>query len=188
MRVNQQIRAREVRVIGESGGQLGVMTVAQALQLAQDRGLDLVEVASTAVPPVCRLLDYGKYRYTLEKKERKARKGQKSTTLKEIRFRPRISDHDLIGKVGQIKKMLAEGNKVKVTVFLRGRENTHPELGWKAMRRVAESLKELAVVEGSPAMEGSNINLTFSPSKKQAQKPAKEPDKVPGKEKETVNA
>jgi translation initiation factor IF-3 len=175
-------------VIGETGGQLGVMTLPQALELARDQGLDLVEVASTAVPPVCRLLDYGKYRYALEKKERKARKGQRSTGLKEIRFRPRINDHDLIGKVAQIKKMLAEGNKVKVTVFLRGRENTHPELGWKAMRRVAESLKEVAVVEGSPAMEGSNINLTFSPGKKQAPKPAREPDKESGKEKETVNA
>ena len=167
-------------MIGETGGQLGVMTVMQALEMAREKGYDLVEVAPTADPPVCRLLDYGKYRYALEKKERKARKGQRSTTLNEIRFRPRINEHDLEGKVNQIKKMLAEGDKVKVTVFLRGRENSHPELGWKAMRRVAEALKELALVEGSPAMEGSNINLTFSPAKKQAPKPEKE--------KETINA
>jgi len=173
-----------VRVIGETGGQLGVMPIMQALEMARERSLDLVEVAPTAVPPVCRLLDYGKYRYSLEKKERQARKGQKSSTLKEMRLRPKINEHDLMGKVNLIKKMLQEGDKVKVSVFLRGRENTHPELGWKALRKVVEALKDSATVEGSPAMEGSNINLTFSPSVAKQTKAAKPPEK----QKEAVNA
>jgi translation initiation factor IF-3 len=163
---------------------MGVMSVPQALEIARDRGLDLVEVAPTAIPPVCRLLDYGKYRYELTKKERKARKGQRSVTLKEMRLRSRINEHDLDAKITIIKKMLLEGDKVKVSVVLRGRENTHPELGWKALRKVAESLKDVATVEGSPAMEGSNINLTFAPSKKFQQQKAAQADK----EKEPINA
>lgn len=161
---------------------MGLMPTTQALEMAREKGLDLVEVASTAVPPVVRLLDYGKYRYSLEKKERKARKGQKATSLKEMRLRPKINEQDLMTKVNLIKKMLEQGDKVKVSVVLRGRENTHPELGWKTLRKVVESLKEAATVEGNPAMEGSNINLTFAASKQvKAVKP-------PEQEKEAVNA
>jgi translation initiation factor IF-3 len=198
LRVNQLIRAREVRVIGEDGSQLGIMPTTQALEQARSQGFDLVEVSSTSAPPVCRILDYGKYRYNLDKKERKARKGQKSNVVKEIRIRPKINEHDLMAKVSSIIKMLEEGNKVKVSVVLRGRENSHPELGWKAMRKVAESLKEKAVADAAPAMEGSSINLTFSPPKtasKPTVKPetakapaAGKPEAKPVKDKETNNA
>ncbi len=157
----------------------------QALEMAREKGLDLVEVASTAIPPVCKILDYGKYRYGLEKKERKARKGQKATTLKEMRLRPKINEHDLEAKVNLIKKMLGDGDKVKVSVFLRGRENSHPELGWKTLRKVVESLKDSAAVEGNPAMEGSNINLTFAPLPPKAPKAVKPAEE---EKKETVNA
>jgi translation initiation factor IF-3 len=198
LRVNQQIRVREVRVIGEDGSQLGIMPTVQALEQARSQGFDLVEVSSTSAPPVCRILDYGKYRYNLEKKERKARKGQKSNVVKEIRMRPKINVHDLMAKVASIIKMLEDGDKVKVSIVLRGRENSHPELGWKAMRKVAESLKDKAVAEAAPAMEGTSINLTFSPPKtvaKPAAKPetakapaAGKPEAKPAKDKETSNA
>jgi translation initiation factor IF-3 len=187
-----------VRVIGEDGSQLGIMPTFQALEQARSEGFDLVEVSSTSVPPVCRILDYGKYRYNLDKKERKARKGQKSNVVKEIRMRPKINEHDLMAKVNSIVKMLEEGDKVKVSIILRGRENSHPELGWKAMRKVAESLKDKAVAEAAPAMEGSSINLTFSPPKitaKPATKPetakapvAGKPETKPAKDKEISHA
>ena len=152
--------------------------------MAKEKGMDLVEVASTAIPPVCKILDYGKYRFSLEKKERKARKGQKATSLKEMRLRPKINIHDLQAKVTIIKKMLVAGDKIKVSVVLRGRENSHPELGWKTLRQVVEALKESAVVEGNPAMEGSNINLTFAPPPPKAPKMVKPVEE----KKETVNA
>ena len=162
--VNQGIRAREVRLIGERGEQLGILPRLQALEIAREQGLDLVEVASTATPPVCRLLDYGKYKYEQTKKERKAKKGQKVGLLKEIRFRPKIEEHDLQAKIRAVRKLLGEGNKVKLLVRFRGREIIYPELGWKILKKVAETLKDEAVVGNHPTKDRRTIALTLSAS------------------------
>ncbi|MGB5926318.1 MAG: translation initiation factor IF-3 [Dehalococcoidia bacterium] len=146
---NRRIRAKEVRLIGEDGEQLGVVPLQKALQLAYEHGLDLVQVASTVAPPVCRLLDYGKYKYEQTKKERKAKRGQRVGLLKEVRLRPKIEEHDLQAKIKTTKKLLEEGNKVRLFLRFRGREVIYPELGWNVLRKVAEALKELAVVSGS---------------------------------------
>jgi translation initiation factor IF-3 len=151
-------------LVGEKGEQLGVMPLFQAREVARDHGLDLVEVAPTAVPPVCRLLDYGKYKYEQAKKEREARKSQKIVLLREIRLRPKIGDHDFEAKSRTARKLLGGGDKVKVTILFRGREVTHPELGWKLLQRMAESLKEVAAVEGQPAMEERRMNIVLSPT------------------------
>ena len=168
-RVNKLIRAKEVRLIGEKGEQLGVMPTIKALQIAMEQNLDLVEVASTSEPPVCRLLDYGRYRYEQTKKQRKGRQGQRASLLKEIRIKPRVQEHDLETKIRLARRMLEEGDKVRVFVVFRGREITHPELGLKALQKVAEGLKNVAGFDGSPSMEGRIMSLVLSPvSTKQA--------------------
>jgi len=139
------------------------MTVAQAKDLARRSNLDLVEVAPTAVPPVCRLMDYGKYRYEQTKKEREAKKGQKLSLLKEVRLRPKIGVHDYEAKVRSIKKQLESGDKVKVTIMFRGREITHSELGIKILRRIAEELSDISTVDGNPTLLGSRIHLMLVP-------------------------
>lgn len=157
------IRAPEVRVVGEKGEQLGIMPLKQALELARNHNLDLVEVAPTAVPPVCRLLDYGKYRYEQAKKEREARKGQKASVLREVRVRPKIGIHDFEAKSRKARKLLDGGDRVKVSVLFRGREITHPEIGWKLLQGMAESVKEVASIEGRPLMEGKRMNIILIP-------------------------
>jgi translation initiation factor IF-3 len=139
------------------------MPLAQALEAARKSNLDLVEVSPVAVPPVCRLLDYGKYIYTQAKKERQSRKSQRISLLREVRLRPNIGIHDLEAKVRLIKKLLDGGDKVKVVVMFRGREITHLDNGSKLMQRVAELLKEVASVEGHPSLEGKRMNMIFSP-------------------------
>lgn len=134
----------------------------KALQIAYERGVDLVQVASTATPPVCRLLDYGKYKYEQTKKERKAKKGQKVGLIKEIRLRPKIEEHDLQAKIRTAKKLLEEGNKVRLVLRFRGREVIYPELGWKVLRKVAEASKEIAIVSSS-ANDARTIALVLSP-------------------------
>ena len=151
-----------MRLIGENGEQLGVVPIQKALQIAYERGLDLVQVASTVAPPVCRLLDYGKYKYEQTKKERKARRGQRVGLLKEVRLRPKIEEHDLQAKIKTTKKLLEEGNKVRLVLRFRGREVIYPELGWNVLRKMAEASKELAVVSSS-ANEGRSIALVLSP-------------------------
>ena len=164
LRINREIRSKEVRVIGEAGEQLGVLATEKALQLAREHNLDLVEVAPTSVPPVCRLLDYGKFRYEQTKKERKARKGQRAGLLKEIRVRPRVKEHDLETKIKVARKLLAEGDKVKVFVVFRGRESTHPELGVKLLQKVTDDLKDIATLDGLPPTESGRImGLVFTP-------------------------
>ena len=174
LRVNERIIAREVRLVGEKGEQLGIMPLTQALEVARKRNLDLVEVAATAVPPVCRLLDYGKYRYEQVKKEREARKRQKVSLLREIRLRPKIGDHDFEAKAKSGRKLLEGGDKVKVTVLFRGREITHPEIGRKLLQRMSESLKEVASVDGQPMMFGRRMNVVLSPLATQKTKKIKE--------------
>jgi len=141
---------------------LGVMPVQKALQIAYERGLDLVQVASTTTPPVCRLLDYGRYKYEQTKKERKAKRGQRVGLLKEVRLRPKIEEHDLQAKIRTTKKLLEEGNKVRLVLRFRGREVVYPELGWNVLRKVAEASKEIAVVSSS-ANEARSIALVLSP-------------------------
>jgi len=164
LRVNERIRAKEVRLVGEKGEQLGIMPLDQAREVARKRNLDLVEVAATAVPPVCRLLDYGKYRYEQAKKERELRRSQRAPLLREVRLRPKIGDHDFEAKTRLAKKLLEEGDKVKVSVLFRGREITHPEIGWRLLQRISESLKETASLDGQPLMEGKRMNIILSPA------------------------
>ena len=163
LRVNERITAKEVRLVGEKGEQLGVMPLIQAQETAKKHNLDLVEVAPTAAPPVCRLLDYGKYKYEQAKKEHDARKSQKVSLLREIRLRPKIGVHDFEAKARTAKKLLADGSKVKVTIMFRGREITHPELGRKLLQRMADSLSEAASLERHPIQEGRQMNIILTP-------------------------
>jgi len=178
LRVNRRIRAREVRLIGEEGEQLGVLSLEKALQLASDSDLDLVEVAPTADPPVCRILDYGKYRYEQTKKDRKARKSQRSSLLKEIRIRPRVKEHDIGTKVKIARKLLEDGDKVRFFVVFRGREITHPELGVTVLQKIATDLKDVATLDGSPAMVGRIMNLVLSPISAKQNKEVKDKEEV----------
>jgi translation initiation factor IF-3 len=162
LRVNDRIRAREVRVIAEDGEQFGVMPIFEALRQAQELGVDLVEVAPTAVPPVCRLLDYGKYRFEQDKKERDARKNQKVALLKEVRMGPATDDHDLTFKAKMIQKFIEEGDKVKVTVRFRGRQMAHPQLGRQVLDSIVEKLHGVAAVERPPLTEGRAMSLILT--------------------------
>ena len=173
LRINNMIRAREVRLVGEKGEQLGIMPLSQAQETSTKHGLDLVEVAPTAAPPVCRILDYGKYRYEQSKKEQGARKSQKISLLKQVRMRPKIGDHDFEAKARLAKKLLAAGDKVKISVLFRGREITHPEIAWKLLQRMAESLKEAASVDGQPSMVGRRMNVILLPVATQKTKKVK---------------
>lgn len=161
-RINERVRAREVRLIDENAQMVGVMSSGQALALARERGLDLVEVSPMAAPPVCKLMDYGRYKYEQAKRESEARKHQKTTELKEIRMRPRTDDHDLTVKVRKIEEFLGEGDKVKVGVIFRGREMAHPELGRQLLERVIAELKGAAVIERPPSMEGKMVSMILS--------------------------
>jgi translation initiation factor IF-3 len=168
LRVNERIIAKEVRLVGEKGEQLGIMTLADAREVARKHNLDLVEVAPTSVPPVCRLLDYGKYKYEQAKKEQQSKKSQKVSLLREVRLRPKIGNHDFEAKARTAKKLLADGDKVKVTLMFRGREATHPELGWKVLQRMVESLSDIASLERQPVMEGRRINIILAPASSKA--------------------
>jgi translation initiation factor IF-3 len=181
LNINERIRAREVRLIADDGQQLGIMPVRQALALAEEKNLDLVEVAPTAVPPVCRLLNYGKFRYEQTKKEREARRAHKTSDLRQIRLRPKIDEHDLEAKIRSTKKLLGEGDKVKVSVLFRGREVTHPEIAFKLLQKVSTAMEGIAIVERRQAMEGRMMTMIFAPGVVQ---PAKEAVK---EVKETVN-
>ena len=184
--------------MGEKGEQLGVMTVAQAREAARKANLDLVEVAATAVPPVCSLLDYGRYKYEQAKRERGDRKSLKISLLREIRLRPKIGVHDFNAKARTGRKLLGEGDKLKVTIMFRGREVTHPELGWKLLQRMTKELEDVGALERQPIMEGRRMSIIISPSAQKgkpkaaasepakeaakAKEPAKEPAKAPTKE------
>ena len=163
LRVNQEIRAGEVRLVGNKGEQLGIMPMPQALEIARKNDLDLVEVAPIAVPPVCRLLDYGKFKYEQAKKERELRKSQKVSLLREVRLRPKIGNHDFEAKARSVRKLLDEGDKVKVTIMFRGREITHPEIGQRLLQRMVESQKETATIDRQPSTENRRMTLILSP-------------------------
>ena len=160
--INEQIRDREVRVIGENGDQLGVMPVKEAQKLADEAGLDLVKIAPTAKPPVCKIVDYGKYRYEQARKEKDAKKKQKTVELKEIRLSPNIDTNDLNTKMNAAKKFLAKGNKVKITLRFRGREMAHMNSSKHILDDFAESLSDVAVVEKAPKVEGRSIGMVLA--------------------------
>ena len=155
----------EVRLIGDEGKQIGVVKTPEALAYAQERDLDLVEVAPEARPPVCRVLDYSKYKYEQEQKQKQARKHQQNITVREIKFRPKIAQHDYDTKKGHVERFLKSRDKVKVTIMFRGREMAHPERGEMILNRLAEDLGELAVIEQRPQQDGRNMTMLLAPSK-----------------------
>jgi translation initiation factor IF-3 len=164
-RINERIRVPEVRLIDNEGNQIGVLKTADALAFAQERDLDLVEVAPEARPPVCRVLDYSKYKYEQAQKVKQARKHQQQITVREIKFRPKIAQHDYDTKKHHVERFLRHKDKVKVTIMFRGREVTHPERGVAILDRLAEELSELGVVEQRPLQEGRNMTMMMAPSK-----------------------
>jgi translation initiation factor IF-3 len=161
--VNREIRIPQIRVIGAEGEQLGIMPTPDALRKAQESGYDLVEVAPTSQPPVCRIMDYGKYKYELQKKEHQSRRHQKSTQVKEIKLRPRTDKHDLEIKIRQIKGFLADGNKTKVTLTFRGREMANQEMGRTVMSNVIAELTTVGTIEYAPRMEGRSLIMVVAP-------------------------
>jgi translation initiation factor IF-3 len=163
--VNDKIIASVVRAIDDSGEQLGIIPVKEVLAIAQDRGLDLVEVAPNAKPPVCRIMDYGRYKYQQEKRATESKKKQSQITIKEIKLRPKTGEHDYQTKVKHILKFLDKGNKVKVTIMFRGREIVHSDIGMRILNRIAEELNESAQVENHPKLEGRNMSMLLSPRK-----------------------
>jgi translation initiation factor IF-3 len=164
-RINERIRVPEVRLIDDEGNQIGVLKTPDALAFAQERELDLVEVAPEARPPVCRVLDYSKYKYEQAQKLKQARKHQQQITVREIKFRPKIAEHDYDTKKHHVERFLRHKDKVKVTIMFRGREVTHPERGTAILDRLAEELSELGVVEQRPMQEGRNMTMMMAPSK-----------------------
>jgi translation initiation factor IF-3 len=166
IRTNERIRARELRVIDDQGEQLGILTPFDALKLAREKGLDLVEVSPTAQPPVCRIMDFGKYMYEQEKKERQAKKNQKTFVVKEVKFRINVDEHDYQTKKNHVLRFLEEGDKVKATIFFRGREMTRQMLGREILSRLIKDISEHGIVENMPRQEGNTLHLILAPPKK----------------------
>ncbi len=163
-RINARIRVDEVRVIDPDGEQLGIMEIDDALEKADEFGLDLVEVAPKAKPPVCRIMDYGKFKYQQSKRQAEARKKSSRVELKEVKLRPKTDDHDFLTKVRKARKFLEKNNKVKFTIMFRGREITHPEIAYEMLDRAAEELDDVSAVEQSSRMEGRNMTMMLTPS------------------------
>jgi len=171
-RINERIRVPEVRLINEKGEQVGIVPTPEALEYAQERDLDLVEVAAGSKPPVCRVLDYSKYKYEQEQKAKAARKHQQQVNVREIKFRPKIATHDYETKKGHVERFLRNQDKVKVTIMFRGREQSHPERGRMLLDRLLQDVSELAVVEQEPQQEGRNMHMILAPSRGAAQQAA----------------
>ena len=168
-RINDRIRVPEVRLVGPNGEQVGIVPIAEALELAQESDLDLVEVAATARPPVCKLMDYGKFKYESAMKAREARKNQAHTVIKEMKLRPKIDPHDYETKKGHVVRFLKPGDKVKITIMFRGREQSRPELGFRLLQRLAEDVEELGFVESKPKQDGRNMIMVLGPHKKKTE-------------------
>ena len=162
-RINEEIRAREVRVINSDGDQLGIFSSREALRLAEEKQLDLVEISPAAKPPVCKIMDFGKYKYEQSKREKEARKKQKIICVKEVKLRPNIEDHDFEVKAKNAIRFLKEGDKVKATIIFRGREIVHTQLGQKLLTRLAERVQDISLVERQPTLEGKNMIMILSP-------------------------
>jgi translation initiation factor IF-3 len=168
-RINERIRVPEVRLVGPAGEQIGIVSITDALRLAQEADLDLVEVAPMARPPVCKLMDYGKFKYESALKARESRKNQAQTVIKEIKLRPKIDPHDYGTKKGHVERFLKQGDKVKVTIMFRGREQSRPELGFKLLQRLAGDISELGFVESSPKQDGRNMIMVIGPHKRKTE-------------------
>ncbi|WP_078896663.1 MULTISPECIES: translation initiation factor IF-3 [unclassified Streptomyces] len=168
-RINDRIRVPEVRLVGPSGEQVGIVPLAKALELAQEYDLDLVEVAATARPPVCKLMDYGKFKYESAMKAREARKNQAHTVIKEMKLRPKIDPHDYDTKKGHVVRFLKQGDKVKITIMFRGREQSRPELGFRLLQRLADDVQDLGFIESSPKQDGRNMIMVLGPHKKKTE-------------------
>ncbi|UOY03971.1 translation initiation factor IF-3 [Blastococcus sp. PRF04-17] len=164
-RINDRIRVPEVRLVGPEGEQVGIVSIGEALRLAQDSELDLVEVAPMARPPVCKLMDYGKFKYESAQKAREARRNQALTVIKEMRLRLKIDPHDYETKKGHVERFLRQGDKVKITVMFRGREQSRPEMGYRLLQRLAGDVSELGVVESNPKQDGRNMVMVIAPHK-----------------------
>ncbi|HSY14480.1 MAG TPA: translation initiation factor IF-3 [Jatrophihabitantaceae bacterium] len=162
-RINDRIRVPEVRLVGPEGEQVGIVPIGKALELAAEADLDLVEVAPMARPPVCKLMDYGKFKYENAQKAREARRNQALTVIKEMKLRPKIDSHDYETKKGHVERFLKAGDKVKVTIMFRGREQSRPELGFRLLQRLAEDITELGFVESSPKQDGRNMIMVVAP-------------------------
>jgi translation initiation factor IF-3 len=171
-RINERIRVAEVRLIDEDGSQIGVIKTDDALRMAGERDLDLVEVAPDSRPPVARLLDYSKYKYEQEQKAKAARKHQTQVNVREIKLRPKIADHDYETKRGHVERFLRQSNKVKVTIMFRGREQAHPERGRALLDRLFEDVNELATIESAPQQEGRNMHMMLAPTRAAVRPPA----------------
>ena len=167
-RINDRIRVPEVRLVGPNGEQVGIVRIEDALRLAQESDLDLVEVAPMARPPVAKLMDYGKFKYESAMKDREARKNQAHTIIKEMKLRPKIDQHDYETKKGHVVRFLKAGDKVKITIMFRGREQSRPELGFRLLQRLAEDVAELGFVESSPKQDGRNMVMVLAPVRKKA--------------------
>jgi translation initiation factor IF-3 len=165
-RINDRIRVPEVRLVGPNGEQVGIVAIGDALRLAQEADLDLVEVAPTARPPVCKLMDYGKFKYESAQKAREARRNQVHTVIKEMKLRPKIDPHDYETKKGHVVRFLKAGDKVKITIMFRGREQSRPELGFRLLKRLAEDVQELGYVEFEPRQDGRNMIMVMAPHRK----------------------
>ena len=178
-RINDRIRARAVRLIAADGEQLGVKPLPEALQIARSSGLDLVEVAAAADPPVCRIMDYGRYRYEQDQRRKESRKKQSNVVVKEMKFRPKIDSHDYSTKMRHVVRFLEQGAKVKLTIMFRGREMAHPEIGRQILNRVADDVVELAIVEMAPKQDGRNMTMVLGPLKKSGSRPKPAPVVAP---------
>lgn len=172
MRINRFIRAREVRVIDSKGGQLGVLNTRDAARMAEDDGLDLVEVAPNEVPPVCRIMDFGRFMYDENKKKRESRKSQTRVEVKECKFRPKIGGHDFNVRIRRAVKFLGQGNKVKITVMFRGREHAHPEVAERLIQRAYDEIKDLGKMEAPPRKEGRDMHCIIAPIREDLRKKA----------------
>ena len=179
MRINERIRVREIRVIDDEGEMIGVMSPQEALRIARERGLDLVEVAPQAQPPVCRIIDFGKYQYEQKKRAHEAKKKQVVIEVKEIKFRPATDDHDYNFKMKHAREILQEGNKVKATVRFRGREITHKELGIQLLQRLEQDLTENGTIEVRPRVEGMQMTAIFAPKRADKHEKPKEKPAAP---------
>jgi translation initiation factor IF-3 len=175
VRINDRIRSKEVRVIDDDGAQLGIMPPSQALMIAEEKGLDLVEIAAAANPPVCKIMNAGKYFYQQAKRESEARRHQRQILVKEVKFRPKIDEHDYQFKKRNAERFLLDGNKVKSTCIFRGREAVHSEIGRQILQRLAQELADVALVESSPRLEGNTMIQILGPKKAVEKKPRKSP-------------
>ncbi|MGA8851950.1 MAG: translation initiation factor IF-3 [Aeromicrobium sp.] len=169
LRVNDRIRVPEVRLVGPAGEQVGIVRIEDALRLAEEADLDLVEVAPTARPPVCRLMDYGKFKYETAQKARESRRNQTNTVIKEMKLRPKIDQHDYDTKKGHVVRFLKAGDKVKITIMFRGREQHRPELGYRLLQRLAADVEDLGFIESNARQDGRNMTLVLGPLKKKSE-------------------